>query len=98
MSCDLRFPTIRYVRPAMSVTMNIFWKKKYFLFKSFVNIELSYVFTINMVRTASKLHGKVNNLIITGDLSLVSSYLRPSNNYRQLIFNTNAIVLIVVIC
>ena len=31
--------------------MNIF-KKKYFLFKSFVKIELSYIFTINMVITA----------------------------------------------
>ena len=27
--------------------MNIFRKKKYFLFKSFVKVELSYVFTIN---------------------------------------------------
>ena len=33
-----------------SVTMNIFSKKK--LFKSFVKIELSYVFTINMFSTA----------------------------------------------
>ena len=32
--------------------MNIFPKKKYFLFKSFVKIELSYIFTINMVSTA----------------------------------------------
>ena len=31
--------------------MNIF-RKKYFLFKSFVKIELSYVFTINMYSTA----------------------------------------------
>ena len=30
-----------------SVTMNIF-RKKYFLFKSFVKIELSYVFTLNV--------------------------------------------------
>ena len=34
-----------------SVTMNIFQKKK-ILFKSFVKIELSYVFTINMFSTA----------------------------------------------
>ena len=33
-----------------SVTMNIF-QKKYFLFKSFAKIELSYVFTINMNST-----------------------------------------------
>ena len=31
-----------------SVTMNIFGKKKYFLFKSFVKVELTFVFTINM--------------------------------------------------
>ena len=36
-----------------SVTMNIFRKKKKkILFKSFVKIELSYVFTINMFSTA----------------------------------------------
>ena len=36
------------VRAAYSVTMNIFRKKKNFLFKSFVKVELSYVFTIKM--------------------------------------------------
>ena len=30
--------------------------------------------------------------------SLVSNYLRPSNNSRQLIFDINAVVLIVIIC
>ena len=34
-----------------SVTINIF-RKKYFHIKSFVKIELSYVFTINMFSTA----------------------------------------------
>ena len=34
-----------------SVTMNIF-RKKYFLFKSFIKIKLSYVFTINVFSTA----------------------------------------------
>ena len=34
-----------------SVTMNIF-RRKYFLFKSFVKIELSYIFIMNMVSTA----------------------------------------------
>ena len=29
---------------------------------------------------------------------LVGNYLRPSNNYRQLIFNINAVVLILIIC
>ena len=36
---------------ARSVTMSIFRKKKFFL-KSFVKVELSYVFTINMFSTA----------------------------------------------
>ena len=30
--------------------------------------------------------------------SHIGNYLRPSNNSRQLIFNINAVVLIVVIC
>ena len=34
----------------------------------------------------------------TGVFSLVSNYLRPSNNSRLLIFNINALVLIVIIC
>ena len=39
------------LKETRSVSMNIF-RKKYFLFKSFVKIELSYIFTINMVSTA----------------------------------------------
>ena len=39
------------VKAAYSVTMNIF-RKLYFLFKSFVKVELSYVFTIKMFNTA----------------------------------------------
>ena len=42
------------------------------------------------------MHGKVNYLIKTGGISLIRSYLRPSNNSRQLIFNINAVVLIVI--
>ena len=38
--------------------MNIFRKKKYFHFKSFVKIELSYVFTINMFSTAENFKEK----------------------------------------
>ena len=38
-------------KAAYSVTMNIF-RKNYFLFKSFVKVELSYVFTIKMFSTA----------------------------------------------
>ena len=71
--------------------MNIFQKKN--LFKSFLKIELSYVFTINMFSTAESYY-----LIKTGDLSLVRNYLRPSNNSRHLIFNINAVVLIDIIC
>ena len=74
----------------------IIFRKKYFLFKSFVKIELSYVFTINMFITV-ELHGKVNYLLKTADFSPVRNYLRPSNNSRQLIFNINAAVLIVII-
>ena len=40
------------VKETRSVTMNIFSKKIYFLFKSFVKIELSYVFTIDLFSTA----------------------------------------------
>ena len=40
----------------------------------------------------------MNYLIKTGDFSLVRNYLRPFNNSRQLIFNLNAVVLIVMIC
>ena len=40
----------------------------------------------------------MNYLIETGVYSLVGNYLRPSNNSRQLIFNINAVVLIVIIC
>ena len=39
------------IKETRSVTMNTF-RKKSFLFKSFVKIELSYVFTINMFSTA----------------------------------------------
>ena len=39
------------LKETKSVTMNIF-RKKYFLVKSFVKIELSYVFTIDMFSTA----------------------------------------------
>ena len=39
------------IKETRSVTMTIF-RKTYFLFKSFVKIELSYVFTINMFSTA----------------------------------------------
>ena len=40
------------IKETRSVTINIFRKNLYFLFKSFVKIESSYVFTINMLSTA----------------------------------------------
>ena len=71
------------------------FRKKYFLFKSFVKVELCYVFTINMFsKTARKSKLSYYNRCF----SLIGNYLRPSNNSRQLIFNINAVVLIVVIC
>ena len=41
-----------YFKETKSAAMNIFRKKKYFLFKSFVKVELSYLFTINMFTIA----------------------------------------------
>ena len=42
----------------------------------------------------------MNYFIKTGVFSLVGNYLRPSNNYRQLIYNIKlyAVVLILMIC
>ena len=40
----------------------------------------------------------MNYLIKTGVFSLVGNYLRPSNNYRQVSFNINAVVLILIVC
>ena len=39
------------LKETKSATMNIF-QNKYFLFKSFVKVELSYVFTINLFSIA----------------------------------------------
>ena len=77
--------------------MNIF-RKFYFLFKSYVKVELSYVFTIKMFNTAENCMTKVNFLIKRVCFSLVGNYLRPSNNSRPLNFNINAVVLIVITC
>ena len=43
---------MKYIKETKSATMNFFFKKKYFLFKSFVKVELSYVFTIIMFTIA----------------------------------------------
>ena len=71
--------------------MNIF-RKNFFFSKSFVKIELSYVFIQLKTAWKSELSDKDRCF------SLVCNYLRPSNNSRQLIFNINAVVLIVIIC
>ena len=65
----------------------------------FVKVELSHVFSINLFTIAKKLHEKVNYFYKTGVFfSLVGNYLRPSNSYRRLIFNINAVVLILIKC
>ena len=43
--------TLVSLKETKSVTMNVF-PNKYGLFKSFVKVELSYVFTIKMLSTA----------------------------------------------
>ena len=65
----------------------------------FVKVELSHVFNIS-IHFSRKLHEKKKNYLIkTGVFfSLVGIYLRPSNNFRRLIFNINAVVLILIIC
>ena len=68
-----------------SLQLFIFFELFYFLFKSFVKVELSYVFTINLFTIAENCTVKVNYLIKQVCFSLVGNYLRPSNNYRQLI-------------
>ena len=40
------------LKETRSVTMKKLFRKKYFLFKLFVKVELCYVFTINMFSTA----------------------------------------------
>ena len=57
------------------------------------------MFQNKYVQYSRKLHGTVNYLIKTGDFSLVRNYLRPFNNSRQLIFNINAVVVLIdIIC
>ena len=64
------------------------------LFKSFVKVELSYVFTINLFTIAENCTEKWIILYNRCVLSIVGNYLRPSNNYRELIFNINADILL----
>ena len=65
--------------------MNIFRFFFYFLFKSFLKIELRYVFAINMFITAENCMQNDLSNKKKGDFSLVMNYLRPSNNSSQLI-------------
>ena len=65
--------------------MNFFRNFYIFFLKSFVKVELSYVFTINMFTIAENCTEKVNYLIKQVCFSLVGNYLRSSNKYRQLI-------------
>ena len=95
-SCRRR-ATINKLKAAYSVTMDIF-EKFYFLFKSFVKVELSFVFTIKMFSTAENCMEKLIILSNRCFFPLVGNYLRPSNNSRPLNFNINAVVLIVITC
>ena len=87
-----------YFKETKSATMNIF--RKNFFFKNGVcKSRIKPCFLNKSVHYSCKLHGKVNYLIKTGVFfSLVGNYLRPSNKYRRLIFNMNAVVLILIIC
>ena len=77
--------------------MNIF-RKKIFYFLIICNSRIKLCFHDKSIHYSWELHGKVNFLIKTGVSTLVGNYLRPSNNYRQLSFNINAVVLILIIC
>ena len=63
----------------------------FFLFKSFVKIELSNPFTIILFATAET-HTKIEFFYKSGVcFSLVGNYYNPSRNSRQLIFTINAV-------
>ena len=70
-----RFVALKRLR--RSVTMN-FFEKNYFLFKSFVKIELSYVLTINIsvqLKTAWKSELSYKNVVIFRLLGII--YVPP---------------------
>ena len=65
----------------LSLQLLTFFNLFYYLFKSFVKVELIYVSTISLLpiaETARKSEISYKN-------GCVGNYLRPSNNYRQLI-------------
>ena len=70
------------VKETKSATMNICRFFFHFLFKLFVKVELSYVFTMNMFTIAEN----CTESELSYKNRCVGNYLRPSNNYRQLIF------------
>ena len=65
----------------LSLQLLTFFDFFYFLYKWFVKVELSYVFTINLFTIAENCTEK---WIILKN-RCVSNYLRPPNYYRQLI-------------
>ena len=88
-SCSTEIEQIKSIvlllfKETKSATMNIF---RFFLFsfqiicKSRIKIR----FHNKYVHYSSELHGKVNYLIKQVCFSRVGNYLRPSNNYRQVI-------------
>ena len=71
------------LKETKSATMNIFRLFFFFIFfKSFVKVELNYVFTINLF-TIAKTARKSELSYKTGVFSLVGNYFPPSNNYRH---------------
>ena len=61
-------------------------------------MELSYFYTIKVFSTAQNYKEKRIFLLKYVFFSYCYYNLHPSNNSRQLIFNINVVVLIVVIC
>ena len=64
----------------LSLQLWTFFEKTYFLFKSFLEVELSYVFTINLFTLAENCMEPWIILLKQVFFSLVGNYLRPSNN------------------
>ena len=80
-------------------TQKLWYFEKNIFFLNIYKSRIKLCFHNKKVEYSWKLHGKVNYLIKTGVFfSLVGYYLRPSNNYRPLIFNINVAVLMVITC
>ena len=94
-----KFKAVSMINPKSCILCNydLFFENFSFLFKSFVKVELSHVFTIKMF-SAKQTAWKSELSYPIGFFSLVGNYLRPSNNSRPLNFNINAVVLIVITC